>query len=334
MFSRRFIIAQILFLSAAATLGFFYYPQTKSPPLPVHGTVKDFKLKDQHGKDITLADFKGKLWVADLIFTTCSGICPMMSKNMLGLHQAFAHLNDVRMVSISVNPENDTPQVLSGYAKKYGEGKNWIFLTGPRAEIQKLAVESFKMGDMKEIVFHSALFVLIDRRGQIRGYYDGTDEDRLAQLYKDLPLLERERGPLPLMPTINASLNGLAGVFLLLGFLAIKRRDKVAHRKWMISAFVCSALFLCAYVYYHATTHLLTRYQGQGMGRAIYFFILGTHTPLAVLIVPFIIMAIRHAIRGEFQKHKRITRWLYPAWMYVSVTGVLIYLMLYVFKPA
>ena len=133
----------------------------------------------------------------------------------------------------------------------------------------------------------------------------------------------------PLMPTINASLNGLAGVFLLLGFWAIKRGDRNAHRRWMMAAFVCSALFLCCYVYYHATTHILTHYQGQGFLRVVYFSILGTHTPLAVLIVPFILMALRHALKGEYEKHKRITRWLYPAWIYVSITGVLIYLMLY-----
>ncbi len=135
---------------------------------------------------------------------------------------------------------------------------------------------------------------------------------------------------LPLLPTINAFLNALAGVFLVLGFFAIKRKDHNQHKKLMICAFSSSVLFLCAYVYYHTTTHILTRYQGHGLKRGIYFFILGTHTPLAVLIVPFIIMAIRHALRGEFTKHIKITRWLYPTWVYVSVTGVLIYLMLYV----
>lgn len=137
---------------------------------------------------------------------------------------------------------------------------------------------------------------------------------------------------LPLLPTINASLNALAGIFLVLGFLAIKKGNKQLHRQMMVAAFFSSAVFLCAYVYYHATTHILTRYQGDGLSRTIYFFVLGTHTPLAVLIVPFIIMAIRHALRGEFDKHVRITRWLYPTWVYVSITGVIVYLMLYVLK--
>ena len=137
----------------------------------------------------------------------------------------------------------------------------------------------------------------------------------------------------PLLPTINASLNGLAGVFLVLGFLAIKRKDRNTHKKFMLCAFASSTIFLGTYLYYHIT-HGMTRYQGQGLWRTTYFFILGTHTPLAVLIVPFILMAIRYAYQGNFQKHTRITKWLYPTWMYVSVTGVLVYLMLYVFKPA
>ena len=134
----------------------------------------------------------------------------------------------------------------------------------------------------------------------------------------------------PLLPTINASLNASAGLFLILGGIAIKNKDRVKHRFLMICAFFCSALFLCAYLFYHLTSRGISHYQGKGILRAIYFIVLGTHTPLAVLIVPFIVMAIRHALRGEYEKHKKITRWLYPAWLYVSVTGVIVYLMLYV----
>ena len=135
---------------------------------------------------------------------------------------------------------------------------------------------------------------------------------------------------LPLLPTINASLNALAGIFLVLGFLAIKFKNQKLHSLMMKSAFVSSTLFLCVYLYYHLTSRGISHYQGHGIKRAIYFFILGTHTPLAVLIVPFIIMAVYYALKGEFEKHTKITRWLFPTWLYVSITGVLIYLMLYV----
>lgn len=134
----------------------------------------------------------------------------------------------------------------------------------------------------------------------------------------------------PLLPTINASLNASAGFFLILGGIAIKNKNIIRHRALMLSAFVCSALFLCCYLYYHLTSRGISHYQGKGILRTVYFIVLGTHTPLAALIVPFIIMAVRYALRGEFEKHTRITRWLYPTWLYVSVTGVIVYVMLYI----
>lgn len=139
---------------------------------------------------------------------------------------------------------------------------------------------------------------------------------------------------LPLLPTINASLNGLAGVFLLLGYGAIRRRNIGLHRKYMVAAFITSGLFLCCYLYYHFTTHLVTKYPGTGLLKALYLAILIPHSILAALIVPFILMALYYAFKGQFDKHTRITRKLFPAWVYVSVTGVLVYLMLYVFRPA
>ena len=135
----------------------------------------------------------------------------------------------------------------------------------------------------------------------------------------------------PLLPTINATLNASAGILLIGGGIAIKNKNRELHKKFMLGAFMASALFLCTYLYYHLTSRGITHYQGKGLLRTFYFIVLGTHTPLAVLIVPFIIMAIRHALRGEFDKHTRITRWLYPTWLYVSVTGVIVYLLLYIF---
>ena len=132
------------------------------------------------------------------------------------------------------------------------------------------------------------------------------------------------------MPTINASLNATAGILLIFGGIAIKNKDVATHKKIMICAFVCSILFLCCYLYYHLTQRGISHYQGKGILKTIYFLVLIPHTILAAVIVPFIIMAIRHALRGEIEKHTRITRILYPTWLYVSVTGVIVYLMLYV----
>lgn len=131
-------------------------------------------------------------------------------------------------------------------------------------------------------------------------------------------------------PTINACLNFSAGVLLLFGFRAIKRGDQATHRKFMIAALVMSTLFLISYLTYHYL-HGSTKYTKEGLLRVVYFTILLTHTPLAALIVPFCLAAVYFAVKGDFRKHVRITKWLYPAWMYVSVTGVVIYLMLYIF---
>ena len=137
---------------------------------------------------------------------------------------------------------------------------------------------------------------------------------------------------LEFLPALNAFLNGLAGIFLFLGGRAIRRKEKLLHQKCMVAALISSMLFLCSYITYHILVHGVTRYQQHGFLRGLYFFILLTHTPLAAIIVPFSLTAVWHAYRQNFQKHTRITRWLLPVWMYVSITGVLIYIMLYTLK--
>ena len=133
---------------------------------------------------------------------------------------------------------------------------------------------------------------------------------------------------LRILPAVNACLNVTAALFLILGWQAIKAKKRSAHTLFMGAALVASFLFLSFYLTYHFAVGV-TRYQGEGIARVVYFTILLTHTPLAVLIVPFSLVAVTHAIRGNFVSHTRITRWLLPVWLYVSVTGVLIYFMLY-----
>ena len=131
------------------------------------------------------------------------------------------------------------------------------------------------------------------------------------------------------LPELNAVLNGLAGICLIFGRRAIKQNNTQAHRIWMIGALFCSTIFLSSYLYYHTHIRLVTHYAGHGLMRWIYFLILGTHVPLAALMLPFIIMAVVYAARGQFDRHTAITRRLWPVWLYVSVTGVLVYLLLY-----
>jgi uncharacterized membrane protein YozB (DUF420 family) len=135
------------------------------------------------------------------------------------------------------------------------------------------------------------------------------------------------------LPAVNASLNGLSAVFLTAGFVFIKRGNKIAHRNCMISAFCTSVIFLACYLTYHASVKTVTHFVDPAWFRPIYLAILLTHTILAVVIVPMILITLSRALRERFDAHKRIARWTWPLWMYVSVTGVAVYLLLYQFFP-
>ena len=130
------------------------------------------------------------------------------------------------------------------------------------------------------------------------------------------------------LPTVNATLNALSGVFLLVGYVLIRRRHINAHRNAMLGAFASSTLFLVSYVIYHA--HAGSRpFAGQGPIRYVYFSILLSHVILAAAILPLAISTLSRGLRGRYAEHKRIAKWTFPTWMYVSVTGVIVYLMLY-----
>ena len=131
-----------------------------------------------------------------------------------------------------------------------------------------------------------------------------------------------------LLPAINASLNAVAAVFLGVGWVFIRRRQIERHRRCMLAAFTASALFLLSYLVYHANVGSVP-YRGQGALRTVYFTILITHVILAAVILPLALMTLSRALARRFDRHRRIARWTMPIWLYVSVTGVVIYLMLY-----
>ena len=130
------------------------------------------------------------------------------------------------------------------------------------------------------------------------------------------------------LPTVNATLNAISGVFLFVGYILIRRRQINAHRNAMLGAFASSVLFLISYLIYHAQAGSRP-FTGQGSIRYVYFTILITHVILAAAILPMAISTLSRGLRGRYVEHKRIARWTFPTWMYVSVTGVLVYLMLY-----
>ena len=135
------------------------------------------------------------------------------------------------------------------------------------------------------------------------------------------------------LPTLNAILNSISAILLMTGYVFIKQKNRNAHRLCMVSAFVTSSLFLTSYLIYHFNVGSV-KFQGQGAVRTVYFAILLTHTVLALVIVPLIFITFARALKGSFSQHRKIARWTLPLWLYVSVTGVVVYLMLYHLYPA
>jgi uncharacterized membrane protein YozB (DUF420 family) len=131
-----------------------------------------------------------------------------------------------------------------------------------------------------------------------------------------------------IFPALNATLNGVSAVLIATGHFLIHRGKVQLHRTFMIAAVVTSSLFLISYLYYHAHVGSV-RFPGQGWVRPVYFALLISHTLLAAVVVPLVLLSLTAGLRGRFERHRRVARWTYPIWLYVSVTGVVVYLMLY-----
>src|SRR5437870_409574 len=163
-----------------------------------YGTVPGFQLTNQNGQPFGSAQLSGKIWIADFIYTTCPGPCPMISSRMSELQKPLQK-TDVHLVSFSVDPDKDTPEVLRGYADKLqAEPGRWDFVTGAKSAIYKLSHDGFKLAvsdgrDAQGIPVHSTRIVLVDRHGQIRGYYDATEADAVTKLVADTNHLVREQ---------------------------------------------------------------------------------------------------------------------------------------------
>ena len=140
---------------------FFVKDSQPSQQLPKIGSIPQFEFIDSNGNTVTLNNLKGKVWVADFIFTTCTMACPMMTGNMNLVHKKFKKNDDVRLVSISVYPEYDTPDVLKEYASQYdADTEKWLFLTGDESSVKNIIKDGFKIGDFEEIIFisHASCF--------------------------------------------------------------------------------------------------------------------------------------------------------------------------------
>jgi protein SCO1/2 len=168
------------------------------------GTVPDFFLVERSGRSVKLSDLQGKIWISNFIYTSCKDSCPMQSAEMARLQGELEHKADFRLLSITVDPERDTPIALSRYADRFGaDPKRWLFLTGGKEEIYRLAQQGFHLsavpvssdeGKNNPAFIHSSRFVLVDDKAEIRGYYVSTDPDALRRLRRDLKTLLGKNG--------------------------------------------------------------------------------------------------------------------------------------------
>ncbi|MBI4230028.1 MAG: SCO family protein [Planctomycetes bacterium] len=165
--------------------------------LAVYGTLPGFSLVDTAGNPFTDGSVKGSVWVASFIFTRCGGPCPVLCGRMADLQEEFRAERGVRLVSVTVDPDYDTPRILAAFAARVrADPERWVFATGEKEAVHALARDGFKLGGTEDVTLHSTRFVLVDALFRIRGYYDGTDAAAFAALRSDLrALLRAEGGP-------------------------------------------------------------------------------------------------------------------------------------------
>jgi cytochrome oxidase Cu insertion factor (SCO1/SenC/PrrC family) len=193
MLSIPLVIAGLLLLLRQAEV-----KQLRNRPISSYGKVPQFQLTNQAGQPFGLAQLKGKIWIADFIYTMCPGPCPMVSSRMSELQKPLQD-TDVHLVSVSVDPEHDTPAVLRGYAEKLqAQPQRWDFLTGSKESIYDLSRNGFKLAIADGsadagIPIHSTRMVLVDRRGEVRGYYEALAPDAITKLLADTNHLLREQ---------------------------------------------------------------------------------------------------------------------------------------------
>jgi protein SCO1 len=164
----------------------------REKPLPVLGQIPQFELMNQQGRKFDRAALEGHVWVADFIYTNCEGPCPRMSSHMHSIQKATDAA--VKLVSFTVDPQRDTPGALEQYGRKFAaDDARWSFLTGDPAILDMLDHDAFKLGNLGASMDHSTRFVLVDKKGRVRGYYGIADGDPVARVAKDAARLEAEK---------------------------------------------------------------------------------------------------------------------------------------------
>ncbi len=175
--------------------------RSNTKPLPVYNDIPQFTLTNQTGNAVTLDSLRGQIWIADVIFTHCPSQCLRMSAHMKELQAKLPH--DVKLVSLTTDPTHDSPEVLKKYAGNYSKSDNWLFLTGDKRVLNTVSVDGLKLAvqetppaereNPNDLFIHSTKFVLVDRLGRVRGYFDGDDPQSTPEILSAVKTLEREK---------------------------------------------------------------------------------------------------------------------------------------------
>ena len=328
--SARLSVAAVATAALVGATAFLAFSGARAPLL---GSLPEFSLVAHDGSPVSRARLAGTPFVADFIFTRCGGACPAMTAQMARLQTELPP--GTALVSFTVDPVFDTPEVLARYAASHGARPGWLFVTGSRSALYGLATVGFKLAAMEVPpeerrtgedgpFLHSSKLVLVDAQGRIRGYYDSESAGARRRLVRDAVGV----GPYGVFPRVDAALNAATAVLLTFGYVSIRSGRRAAHRNCMLAALACSALFLATYLSYHARVGSV-RFPGEGLVRGTYLAILASHTVLAAAVAPLVLVALGRALRGRFESHRRMARVAFPLWSYVSVTGVVVFWMLY-----
>jgi cytochrome oxidase Cu insertion factor (SCO1/SenC/PrrC family) len=181
------VVITLLILLLAYLLAQLRLRETIGKPLPILGQVQDFRLTNQAGQIVTLADLRGRVWVADIIFTRCAGPCPRMTRQIREIQQALPATSQAMLVTLTTDADFDTPAVLKAYSEKFGaDPKRWMFLTGDKRQVANLAIDSLKLTAVEkkpeerlapeDLFVHSTIFVVVDKLGRLRGVFETDGE--------------------------------------------------------------------------------------------------------------------------------------------------------------
>lgn len=351
----RFILAFVFFALGFAVTPKSAYCQER------YGQPGPFELIDSQGKPFSSESLKGKTWIASFVFTRCTGPCPQVSATMARLQKELENTHPLMLVTFTVDPERDSPDELKRYAANFqANPERWVFLTGKEEQIHELMTKKFMLGVKRadkpspgQEFAHATKLAVVDAQGTIRGYFQGLPDEASVNKFakedfekslRDLKTLvtQLEKGNVSMnpwyypSPGLNASLNGLAGLILVLAIIAIKMKQPKVHGALMVAALVTSAVFLASYLIYHIFIKegIATRFADAAPGapsavQYLYYGILISHTILAIAVTPMALFTAWLASKKLFERHKALARITFPIWLYVSITGVVVYWMLY-----